>query len=170
MGQGNEYRCEECGYSMTAAYGAGMMYPTVYRETIEKGRAGKLGEKLKTFLAEHPEGAVNCGNSMIRCTKCGSIESEQNLSMYLPKDGDPVPEEKGIWSVAMPQEDIAFVCPWDLPGHYRLYARYPHRCSKCGGKARVISERKLDEGVADGTVRCPRCGGRLRSMGMILWD
>ena len=115
MGQGNTYHCARCDYSFEAYLGVGMAFPMVYRETVEKAKLGKLGRTLQRFLQDHPDGAIDCENHVILCSRCGQLKCGPGLDMYVPKKGhDPAAEQHGIWSTAMPFDDESYVVPWDL--------------------------------------------------------
>ncbi|MDO4484180.1 MAG: hypothetical protein Q4C54_07050 [Clostridia bacterium] len=167
MGVALEYRCTGCRYTFTAYSGYGMMYPAVYQETMTKARKGRLGETLRRFVREHPEGAISCEDSIICCTECGRLHTDLSLDMYLPK-GKLTAHENGPWSIAMPDGDADYVSPADLQEYYRLTARYPHKCKKCGAPAEIISQQELQSKTAEGTIVCPRCGGRLKTDGLML--
>ena len=131
MGQGNGYHCTKCDFSFEAHLEVGFAFPTVYKEIIDSARKGELGDKLQQFVFNHLEGAINCGNSIIRCSNCGDMTCGPNLNMYLPKEGyNPTSIQHGQWMAAMPYEEADYVTPWDLHEHYKLTAKYPHRCKK----------------------------------------
>ena len=153
MGCGNGYRCGKCGYELTLHTGFGMMYAMVYRETAEQARSGKLGEKLRQFYEQNPDGALDCSTGIYFCSKCKDAVCEPKLDMYLPKE-----DADGSKS-----EDGGAVWPMTLKERYRLYARGPHRCEKCGGTMRPNSPETLDRKVKDGRMPCPRCGGRFEA-------
>ena len=139
MGDGYIFRCSHCDYDFTAYLGVGMMYPAFCQSVMEKGRKGELGPKLQRFLEEHPDGAVDCENVVLRCTACGELDCGPSLNMYVPKEGYTPGPSEGPWSTAMSGEGMSYITPWDLKTHYLLKARYPHRCEKCGKPARTLS-------------------------------
>ena len=71
MGQGGTYKCNKCGYELNAWTGVGYIYPTVCKETTEQAKKGELGEELKKFFEEHPDGKINCEKVLVRCEDCG---------------------------------------------------------------------------------------------------
>lgn len=172
MGQGNCYRCTKCDYEFTAYLGVGFAFPQVYKDMMESARKGELGEKIQQFMHEHPDGALNCESSIIRCTKCGALDCAPNLGMYLPKEGyDPHSVQHGQWSGAMPFDGESYVTPWELRENYKLTAKYPHKCDKCGASARVISAKSLSNKISEGSIRCPCCGERMDVVEcVIIWD
>ena len=163
MGQGYEFNCK-CGYSFTPYLGVGFMFPSVYRETVEAARKGKLGRELETFFSEHPDGAIDAEVVTLRCKKCGKYKSAENLAMYLPNGKER--KEKGRWSVAMVFEDEDYVDPSELQECYKLYAEYPHKCDSCGGEMEIISEDELEKNG----ITCPGCGRKIKSEPGIMWD
>lgn len=172
MGQGNTYRCTRCDYSFTAYLGVGFAFPSVYQETMKAACKGELGDKLQQFVQTHPDGVVNCNNSIIHCSQCGNLTCGPNLNMYLPKEGyAPETVQHGPWSTMVPFEGTFYVAPWELSEHYKLTAKYPHRCEKCGGLAHVISEQTLARKIAYGSIVCPCCGEKLIVDDcVIMWD
>lgn len=172
MGRGNRYHCTKCDYSFTAYLGVGFAFPRVYKEMMESAHKGDLGEKIQHFVRTHPNGAINCENSIIRCSKCGDLSCGPNLSMYLPKeDYDPQQVQHGQWSGAMPFDNEIYVAPWELHENYKLVAKYPHRCEKCGSSARVIRDKQLSNKVSNGLALCPCCGERMTvDECVIMWD
>ncbi len=172
MGQGKSFHCTKCDYKFTACLGVGYAFPEVYRATMESARKGELGEKIRIFVQEHPDGAINCENTIIRCGTCGNLNCGPNLNMYLPKEGfDPHSVQNGQWSGAMPFDSEDYVVPWELHEDYKLFAKYPHRCDKCGSYARIISERRLAQRICEGSVLCPSCGERMAvDECVIMWD
>lgn len=172
MGQGNVYRCTKCDFAFEAYLGVSFAFPMVYREIMDAARNGKLGDKLQKFILNYPEGAINCENSIIRCGQCGDMVCGSNLNMYLPKEGyDSTSIQHGQWSVAAPHEEADYVTPWDLHEHYKLTAKYPHRCEKCGSPAHVISEQTLVRKIAEGSIVCPCCGeSMVVDKCVIMWD
>lgn len=167
MGQGYKMVCPKCGYEFNASFGVGMMFPAVYDETIQEGKRGELGEELQKFLLEHPDGAINASYVVSMCKKCGWLENIMDLSMYLPKNGFKPNKAKVRWSVAYPGTGIEYVAPWDLSNkeHYELFAKYPHKCKRCGGDVEIFKEKERNY------FRCPHCKIRLQDTGAILcWD
>lgn len=170
MGNGNTYRCTECDYSFTAFLGVGFLFPTVYRDAVKAARKGKLGMTLKHFFDEHADGVINCENTIIRCRKCGNMKCAPDFGMYLPEKSAAVTRQ-GNWSVAMPCEGVEYVTPWELTEGYKQYAKYPHRCGKCGSAADAVSEDDVSKGIEDGSIACPCCGGKLViEKNRIMWD
>lgn len=172
MGEGYVLSCINCGYSFGANLGVGFAFPSVYRETIESAQKGELSEKLQKFVCEHPEGAVNCDIDIIYCTKCRKLKSGLNLNMYLPKAGhDPKHDTNVPWSIGMPYKNTAYATPWELKEHYKLFARYPHRCDSCGSPARAISLDTLHLKIKQGSLLCPCCGNAINNIvSPIYWD
>lgn len=165
MGQGFNMVCPKCGYGIEAWLGVGMMYPLTYEKTIAAAEIGALGEQMANFLQEHPDGAIDASYVVGRCKKCGELENLMDLSMYLPKENFKPDKPKGRWSASMPFEEAEYVSPWDLEEPYELFARYPHRCKKCGGEMKLFTEETI------GRIKCPRCKLRLEETAPpILWD
>lgn len=177
MGHGHILQCKKCGYKLKLFLGVGFVFPKVYQETIEGAKEGKYGETVQTFLEKHPDGALNCDNVLLQCTECGNLETEKDLSMYVPKQGAE-PIEKERWSIAFPFEGADYVAPWDLdPDHYELVCRYEHKCKKCGAKMRTFSEKEMDKKLGkifleekQTEFACPECREPLWQVGDMMWD
>lgn len=165
MGIGHSFYCEKCDHSYHVSDGVGFLFPMVYEETIRDGRAGKLGEEIKTFLEAHPDGALDAGNGAYRCNNCGSLQSEKVLTMYLPKDGKHLnTRDKGRWSVAYEGDEKEYVAPSELKEGYKVYKIHPHYCDQCGRRMKRLTEEEIKAGI-----RCPSCG-EIMQEGIILWD
>ena len=70
------------------------------------------------------------------------------------EDYNPASVQHGQWCAAMPYKGVDYVTPWELREHYRLTAKYPHQCEKCGSSARVISEQTLARKITEGSHIC----------------
>lgn len=71
----------------------------------------------------------------------------------------------------MPYEGADYVTPWEFRDHYKLTAKYPHKCEKCGSAAHVITEQTLARKIAEGSFVCPSCGGPMVvDECVIMWD
>lgn len=151
MGSGKVFKCKACGEEFSATTGVGMMFPTVYEKTVQNIRSGEYGEDWKKFFGEHPDGVVNCEKELLICEECGVPRIEMNLSLYLPKEG-----AKNIPKMPFGNDFRKFT----------LYAKYPHKCDKCGGACNVVKSAKIKR------VTCPECGGGMEEDigGAILWD
>ena len=157
MAQGYSFKCK-CGYSFTPILGVGYLFPQVYQDLKKSAIAGELGEELKTFFTEHPEGAIDAETVVARCQKCGKYECVTNLSMYLPKDNAE--------AVVMPFEGEEYVTSWDLRESYELYAKYQHKCKSCGSDMDIIDE----EDIRNNGIICPKCGKTIKCDGIIMCD
>ena len=47
MGNGFNWKCDDCGYTFKAFLGVGFMFPMVYRETVQDMKRGKFGKQDK---------------------------------------------------------------------------------------------------------------------------
>ena len=174
MGRGIQLECRNCHYSFRISFGVGFLFPQAYQETMEAAKNGKFGKKVQTFLAEHPDGALDCDLVLFQCPSCDNLDRGLDLSMYVPRD-KPVVHE-GRWSSAYPFEEVSYVTPRDLEEHYKLVEPYDHVCGKCGSRMRVIKEADLfpngqnskkDEKTG---VNCPKCREPMFVGGQIMWD
>ncbi len=165
MGLGYDFKCRKCGYKFDAIYGVGMLFPYEYEKKMEEGRRGELGEKVKHFLEEHPDGVLDISMTAMQCRSCGKYASRMKLNMYLPKENAAEKRDYVRWSVAVPAEDVDYVDPDDLPGGYRLARRYTHICGDCGGKMKYVREEVCMEGL-----ECPKCHSKMDCPKHICWD
>ncbi len=162
MGHGFTMTCNKCWYSYSCKEGIGFMFPMVYKETVEKAKAGKMGKKLKTFFEEHPDGAINAEYVTLYCEKCGDLRNKMDLTMYIPKGEKPRMSPNARWSVAFPHQAEKYVMSDELEEFYEKYEDYPHKCGKCRGKMRVVKEGEI--------LHCPKCNEPLEISEEIMWD
>lgn len=162
MGRSYKKTCPKCGYEFMETEGVGFMFPSFYQETVQSAKSGELGEEIRDFFKEHEDGAINAEYVSLCCDQCGNLENGVDLSMYVPNGKKTDKEEHGRWSVAFPFEGAHYVTTSDLEEYYQLYARYPHRCEKCGGEMHVVQENEK--------LLCPDCKEPLEITDEIMWD
>ncbi|WP_022765267.1 hypothetical protein [Butyrivibrio sp. XPD2006] len=162
MGGGCRYKCLKCGYSFTAMNGFGFSFPVIYEETVQKAKAGELGETIKTFFDEHTNGAINAENVTLCCNECGNLAQGKDLTMYIPNDENYKDIEHGRWTVGMPFEEASYVTNWDLEEHYKEYAKYQHKCAECGGDMHIVSDEE--------ELMCPKCKLPFDKADRLFWD
>ena len=156
MGNGFLIRCKKCSYEYRALLGIGMLFPTVYQETVSGIKEGKFGEEYQKFFEEHPDAAVNCEAYMAVCQDCGAFDTVKSLSLFLPKKN----EEKTLTFGCLTFED--------LKADYKIAKKYPHKCSSCGGDLKPID--LIDE-LSKKAVRCPKCKDEMQlTEDLLLWD
>ncbi len=164
MGSGHSFECKKCGYEFTAVEGVGFMFPAVYAELVEEGKKGELGEELKIFFEEYPDGAIDAKKITVRCYDCGNYENVYDLTMYVPNKAAAMNKDKGRWSVALPFEDASYVTSLELKKSYTEYKKYHHSCDKCGEQMIAVD---INE---DAELVCPECGEKLEYAGELCWD
>ena len=162
MGSGMNMRCPKCGYEFASFEGVGYLFPKVYKETVQKAKSGELGDVLKTFFEEHPDGVINAENITLCCDKCGHLDTAKDLTMYVPRDDNTVNIEHGKWTVGIPFEGADYYTEYDLIEHFTEYMKYPHKCEKCGGDMRKLTSHDK--------LKCPDCKTTMEEQRMILWD
>lgn len=162
MGRGREYECPKCGYTFQRIWGVGMLFPSTYAETVEKAKAGALGEELCSFFAEHDDGAIDAQYESFVCEECGALSNKMDLTMYVRKSVSGPRPKSGRWCVAFPQEGIQYVDRDDLNKYFLEYAKYPHKCKKCSGP--MI---KIKPGTS---LLCPECKCLLEEGSDVFWD
>lgn len=172
MGEFVGYTCEKCGYSFTAEIGVGFAFPMVYAEMVAKMKSGELGDKAKRFFIEHPDGAIDCENVIMRCENCGEYDSRESLAMYIPKPKYIHQVPGGSWSVAMPFKGSDYVSWYELEECYMLYAEYPHKCEICGGDIRIVETAEDECGLVNviEPIICPHCGIEMQESIEGNWD
>ena len=185
MGTGIGFICEICGYKVSARWGNGFLYPTVYQETVKDMTSGKHGFIAKVFFEEHPDGAINAELTLARCDNCGYYDNVKDLTMYVPKKGYVKTEDpESIWSSAAPFKGADYVSPTDLEKNYIPYQKYPHKCNCCGGDLNIIplytyqpdpNGRGADELSAQleselQEIISPVCKGKMIPLEFIDWD
>ena len=168
MGDSVGFICPKCGYAFGGDLGVGLLYPKLYRETVEKMKAGEYGEEARQFFIDCPEGAVDCESVLFQCDDCHQYFFDLKLSMYIPRDGITIPTEPVRWSVEFPFKGVPYASKYDLENDYELYAEYGHRCQNCGGKLsyvtndiRFLLERK---------IACPICHTEMKLSNTMFWD
>ena len=165
MGEGHFIKCKNCGTKYGVITGIGMMFPSVYGETVEKIRNGDYGEELNELLLTRPYLAVDCELDLYVCD-CGHWETEENLDVYEPIDEEMRKErEKNL------SEDYRdYVIREDLKEDYRLVRHHTHICSKCGKEMKKI--KRPEYYARKFGLKCPVCGEKNTAEyeNMILWD
>ena len=51
MGDGYDFVCKKCKKEYSVMHGIGMMYPTIYQETIEDAKNGKYGSEWQELIS-----------------------------------------------------------------------------------------------------------------------
>ena len=164
MGQGYSYTCKKCKHKYGVNPGVGMMYPTVYRDTLNDISKGVYGSELQELFNSTPYAAIDAGNTVYICSGCGSWELAKDLTLYAPNDPDSIPQKQyGIKTVAE-WGYVPYVMRWDLEEEYHVVKRHYHRCSKCGKQMHKASSTELKN------LPCPKCGSANQADGAIMWD
>ena len=140
-----------------------------YRERVYK--KGFLGKRkppgnVKTSAGYRRRAAIwfksNAKRVVVCCEKCGNLGCATDLTMYVPNNRKPEKIEHGRWSDAFGFEGADYVSWTDLDEYFVEYAKYPHKCDKCGGTMRILKE--------DDEIVCPECKVPLETAGIIMWD
>lgn len=153
MGTGYMLHCPQCNYQTLFFLGIGFAYPLVYAETQEKGNRGELGEDIKEFFSEHPDGVIDSVPAIFQCEKCNQYDTAPSLRMYIP-DETKLPRKKidGSWSIAMPFHGEDYVAPGGFEDNFIFYKEHMHSCKRCGGKMKFIANENDIE-----KLKCPNC-------------
>ena len=169
---GYRFSCRRCGYDVIFGDGVRFGYPVVYRKILDSAKSGRLGEDLRQFLSEHPEGVLDCGTVLLKCERCGILKTGPSLAMYLPKrEGVRLPED---WPAPYDGEPAD---PCSLEEDYTLHARHEYSCHKCGRIMEMIDGKAAKALIRQATPErmvkelvCPECGKELYYGRNIIWD
>ena len=138
-----------------------------YRERVyKKGFLGKRkppgNVKRRQAIAAGRRFGSNAKRVVVCCEKCGNLGCATDLTMYVPNNRKPEKIEHGRWSDAFGFEGADYVSWTDLDEYFVEYAKYPHKCDKCGGTMRILKE--------DDEIVCPECKVPLETADIIMWD
>ncbi len=162
MGYGETNKCSECGYEFRASYGIGMLFSTVYKDTVDKAKKGELGEEVREFFEKNEDAAMDSEMIVLCCEECGHLENKKDLTLYILDEKKRDEAEIGCSYLGIPKHKRDCETHKDLVNCYIEVAKYPHKCEQCGGKMKIL--RKNDE------LFCPRCKIPLMKNGWFLWD
>ena len=161
MGTGYTYRCKTCGHSFSAYLGVGFLYPRLYQDVMTSARKGNLGKQAKRFLEENPYGAIDPKTVIAQCEDCGNYDAVMDLSMYVPKEGQPPRIHKGNWTISDFDPEAEYVFEFD---EYDLKELYEHRCTLCKGRLHILKEQEPE------LLKCPKCGDDMIIEDVVMWD
>ena len=109
MGEVYKVHCPKCGYEISLDLGVGFGYPQVYAEMQEDGKQEKLGNDIKDFFAEHPDGVIDPVPMITQCEECGEYDTAPSLKMYVLHERKGSQRKSNAqWSVAVPFHDIVY--------------------------------------------------------------
>ena len=162
MGTGHAITCKKCGTEYSIMTGIGFMFPTVYKETVDKIRSGEFGEELKELFLNDNGLAVDCEEDLFVC-KCGHWKTEINLDVYEPLNED-------IRKRYTNDLGNMFAMRYELKHDFKQVRHQKHICDKCGKEMKQI--KYPDSYVRRYGLSCPECGEKNTAdpRGMIFWD
>jgi len=166
MGSGVVLSCA-CGTVYEVSLGIGMMFPSVYRETLEAAEKGQYGIEWQQLVSKTKYIAIDAERYLFYCEKCGFWEVQYGLSLYKPKSVERlVKKQYGIKTVEewgyIPYATIS-----DFEIDYVLLKEYKHNCPMCKHPMKKISS--LSE-LNHIKIRCKDCGNLLQIKDYIMWD
>ena len=104
MGSGFGIICKHCNYEFRPYLGVGRLFPAVYNENVNRMKKGELGPEAKQFFIDHPDGVINSESVVAKCRRCGNYDEVDNLTMYIPKEGEEMPDvSDGIYENDIPE-------------------------------------------------------------------
>lgn len=151
MSEWHVLHCNKCNYNFTASFGTGLDLPFVYEETRRAAKKGAFGEELQKFLTENLEGAIDVSKAVSVCKKCGELENIQIFGMYLPEESFSLIKTIGNLLITKPFTDYGHICARNVEVKYKLVAKYPHKCKRCGGEVTIFPEMPFKH------FECPYC-------------
>lgn len=164
MGKGYSYKCKKCSHEYSVFLGIGMLYPIEYKEMINDMASGKYGQDCQKLMQNIPYAAVNAGNYLFSCSRCGFWEIGKDLTIYAPDDLDKI--SKGKYGDKTVEElgEVPYVMECDLKENYHVLKRHYHKCPKCSGRMHKASKHEMLN------LPCPNCGERNEQKSTIMWD
>ena len=170
MGLEYKLKCNKCGYQIYAELGVGFLFPKLYNETVQEMKEGKHGEKAAEFFATFPDGAIDYGLTLAKCSECGEMFEVTSMNMYILKEGHSVPSSKGRrWSTAASFYETEYITSMDLEEHYELFERYIYECPKCGGASETMDN--VERLIRDKKLKCSKCNeGIMKIDDFVYWD
>ena len=170
MGYGVGVKCK-C-QNKELMLGVGMMYPSVYKETMDDIRSGKYGVEMRDLVKSGRYITVDAERYMYHCDKCGWVEDFTALDLYEPRDVEKVKKRvANRWSAGDKEINQTVEELGELPyftsddDEYVLLKEYKHACPRCGNVMKRIGEEELFRKT------CPTCGEKYKEGGdIIMWD
>lgn len=147
--------CKKCRYKLDIMFGVGRMYPKVYEQTRNAALNGELGSEIQKFLLDNPDGRISVSRVLGKCGSCGQYEVVPDLTMYLPDKNIPA---RKSW----------YLPEWQLGEYYKVFAKYPHKCRKCGGAQEIFTDKDLEERAEE--LKCPSCNAEMTAKFRGFWD
>lgn len=166
MGSGVVLKCN-CGAVYEISLGIGMMFPTVYQETLEAVEKGQYGIEWQQLVSNTKYIAIDAERYLYYCEECGRWEVQYGLSLYKPKSVEMLAnKEYGIKTVEE-WGHVPYATISDFERDYVLLKEYKHICTKCKHPMKRISS--LSE-LNHIELRCEECGDLLQIGDYIMWD
>lgn len=166
MGSGISLKCK-CGKKEELHFGVGMMYPRVYRETLESAKAGEFGERWKELVESEEFMAIDAARYLFFCEECGHWEMAYGFDLYKPKDAEKIRHtDYGIKTVEE-WGDVPYVTGPQLERDYIFVEEYQHLCPQCNVKM-YKTEDQQDAVIKK--LACKDCGEILMRNGFLMWD
>ena len=169
MGTGSSFVCEKCGCKYSVLTGIGFLQPIVYKETVQKIKAGEYGDEVREVFINTRYAAVDTEKDLFVC-KCGNWNTEINMDIYAPIDPDKLKELEHGAQIDEDSEEVTFAMREDLEECFSVVRYWVHKCDRCGKEMKRI---RYPENYAKRYgLNCPKCGTKNKAdpMGRLIWD
>ena len=164
MGTGYRYVCSKCKEEYEVFQGIGMLFPTTYKNLVDKIKKGEYGKEWKELFETTKNVAVDAETHIYCCSECRSWNAEPGISLYVAVNDSAIEDVKNGYAVFYDDDSIPAMMG-NKP-EYRLLKEYEHKCKKCGS---VMHETGNEEICS---LPCPKCGSApdMEHFGIINWD
>ncbi|MCR5566492.1 MAG: zinc ribbon-containing protein [Clostridiales bacterium] len=146
------YKCDTCGSEKSVLIGSGWggPFPETVASDVEKGR---YGQKWKELFVNTPGAEVEENMELYVCPACHHFQNEINLTMYIPKKPDEIPEESRISYLKFIKSHKYINKLLSLKRvryYWEFWQRpYVHRCEECGRRMHLYRRGE--------PLHCPEC-------------
>ena len=164
MGDGYGYKCKKCSHEYSVFLGIGMLYPMEYEKMVNDIVSGKYGPDVQNLMQNTPYAAVDAGNRLFSCSRCGFWEVGKDLTIYAPDDSDMIIMKKYGDKTVGKLGEVPYVMGSDLKENYHVLKRHYHKCPQCGGRMHKAGKHEILN------LPCPNCGERNEQKSTIIWD
>lgn len=149
MGWGHSYKCKNCEKSGDIYRDYGMAYPLDCEEVYENAKCGRYGDRWRTCIEKHPDGAFDCTLEVYKCTACGFWKNDSRKNYFVGQNAFRI-RKKYVTNVDR--------------SVYRCIKRFRHICPQCNKVMHRVDLKKE-------TLNCLSCGNTLKiDFDQFIWD